>query len=190
MNDTALLVIDVQKGLDDPCWGKRNNLHAEANIAELLAAWRRFDLPVIHVQHCSVNEDSPLHPRRPGNDLKEEVLPLAGEAVFRKTVNSAFIGTGLEKHLHDSAIDSLVIAGLTTDHCVSTSTRMAGNLGFSVTLVADATATFDRRGHDGVHYSADVIHSINLASLNGEFCEVRSTAEVLERTMSARQSVA
>lgn len=184
MTQTGLLVIDVQKGLDDPRLGQRNNPDAEANIARLLAAWRKHRLPVIHVRHCSVSADSPLRPELPGNAVKEEALPLPGEKEFTKSVNSAFIGTGLEKHLRDHDITSLVIVGLTTDHCVSTSVRMAGNLGFEVTLVADATATFERSGHDGVRYSAGQMHDINLASLNGEFCVVRSTEEVLEAVES------
>ena len=179
MSNEALLVIDVQKGFDDPIWGKRNNPHAESNIALLLSAWRRKQLPVIHIQHCSVEPASPLRPDQPGNEFKEESLPIAGEQRFTKTVNSAFIGTKLEQYLRDQEIINLVVVGLTTDHCVSTSTRMAGNLGFHVTLVADATAAFDRTGHDGVEYSADDIHRIHLASLNNEFCKVRSTDWVL-----------
>jgi nicotinamidase-related amidase len=180
MRHTVLLVIDVQKGLDDSTWGKRNNPNAESNIALLLAKWRKDELPIIHIRHCSVNPNSPLRPELPGNEFKKEAQPLSGEKQFSKSVNSAFIGTGLEQYLREHNISSLVIVGLTTDHCVSTSTRMAANLGFDVTLVADATATFAREGYDGTLYSADDIHNINLASLNGEFCAVRSTAEVLE----------
>ncbi len=176
---TALLVIDVQKGLDDPSWGKRNNPDAESNIALLLAAWRKHEMPIIHIRHCSVAPSSPLRPELPGNEFKDEARPLPGEKQFSKTVNSAFIGTGLEQYLHEQDISSLVIVGLTTDHCVSTSTRMAGNLGFTVTLVSDATATFERAGYDGARYSADDIHKINLVSLDGEFCTVRSTEDIL-----------
>ena len=179
MNNEALLVIDVQKGFDDPFWGKRNNQHAESNIALLLAAWRNKKLPIIHIQHCSVEPGSPLRPHQPGNEFKEEAQPAPGEKRFTKTVNSAFIGTELEQYLRNQNISNLVIVGLTTDHCVSTTTRMAGNLGFNVTLISDATATFDRVGHDGVNYTAEDIHTIHLASLNGEFCTVRSTEAVV-----------
>lgn len=182
MKNTALLVIDAQKGFDDPCWGKRNNPDAESNIALLLSEWRKKEWPIIHIQHCSAEPNSPLRPGLPGNTFKDEALPLAGEKLFTKTVNSAFIGTKLEDYLKKHDINSLVVVGLTTDHCVSTSTRMAGNFGFEVTLVSDATATFDRLGHDGTKYLADEIHKIHLASLNEEFCIVRSTVEVLNET--------
>ncbi len=179
MNNEVLLVIDVQKGFDDPLWGNRNNPDAESKIAQLISAWREKKLPIIHIQHCSVEPNSPLRPNQPGNEFKKEAQPVDGEKQITKTVNSAFIGTGLETYLKDQGISSLVVVGLTTDHCVSTTTRMAGNLGFHVTLVSDATATFDRTGHNGVKYSAKDMHDIHLASLNGEFCVVRSTKDVL-----------
>lgn len=129
MTHEALIIIDVQKGFDDPRWGNRNNPQVEANISLLLDSWRRKNQPVVHIQHCSTEPDSPLRPDQPGNAFKPEALPLAGETRFKKTVNSAFIGTGLETYLRESKINDLVIVGLTTDHCVSTTTRMAGNLG-------------------------------------------------------------
>ena len=177
MSNPALLLIDVQKAFDEPFWGNRNNPDAESNIALLLSKWRKHGLPVIHVKHCSTEPNSPLRPELPGNEFKDEAQPIAGEKQFRKSVNSAFIGTALDKYLEGHDISSLVIVGLTTDHCVSTTTRMAANLGFDVTLISDATATFDRQGHDGVLYSADEMHRVNLASLNGEFCIVRSGNE-------------
>lgn len=180
MKKTALLVVDVQKGLDDPSWGKRNNPQAESKIALLLSHWRKRELPIVHIRHCSIVSNSPLRPELPGNAFKEEAQPLPGEKQFSKSVNSAFIGTGLEKYLQEQDISALVIVGLTTDHCVSTSVRMAANLGFDVTSISDATATFDRQGYDGARYSADDIHKINLVSLDGEFCTVRSTEQVLK----------
>ena len=181
MNKTVLLIIDVQKGLDDPAVGRnRNNPQAESNMALLLSEWRRREQTIIHVRHCSTEPGSPLRPGLPGHEFKEEVRPLPAEKQFDKSVNSAFVGTGLEQWLRDGGIRSLVVVGLTTDHCVSATTRSASDLGFQVTLVSDATATFERRGHDGRVYPAEHVHNINLASLRGEFCSVRSAREVLQ----------
>lgn len=175
----ALLLIDIQQGMDDPSWGARNNPHAERRVVALLAAWRRARWPVIHVQHMSGVSGSPLAPGAPGNAFKPEVMPQDGEPVFHKTVNSAFLGTSLEAHLRHEATKTLVVVGITTDHCVSSTVRMAGNLGFEVIVVEDATATFERTGPDGVWYSAEQMHRTALASLHGEFARVQSTHEVL-----------
>lgn len=173
-----------KKAFDDPYFGTRNNPDAEANIEMLLSAWRRSRLPVIHVRHCSVEPDSPLRPDLPGNQVKPQATPWPGERQFSKSVNSAFIGTGLQDYLQERAVSSLVVVGLTTDHCVSTSVRMAANLGFEVTLVADATATFEREGPDGIMYSAEQMHRVHLASLHGEFGRVLSARQVLDEVMA------
>ena len=179
IDGAALLVIDVQQGLDDPGLGMRSTPDAEANIANLLAAWRGRGWPVVHVQHDSTEPDSKLRPELPGNACKPEARPVDGETVFRKQVNSAFIGTGLESHLKACGISALVVAGLTTDHCVSTSVRMAANLGFDVVLAADACAAFERRGYDGEHYTADAVHRLSLVTLQDEFCTVLPTTDIL-----------
>ena len=111
MKNKALLIIDVQKGFDEPLWGRRNNPDTEKNIALLLSAWRECKQPVIHVRHNSVESESPLRPELPGNDFKDEVKPLPGEKQFGKTVNSVFIGTDLENYLREHKIQSLVIVG-------------------------------------------------------------------------------
>lgn len=177
--NAVLLIIDVQKGFDDPYWGERNNLQAEANIARLLELWRRSLRPVVHIRHDSIEAGSPLRPGQSGNEFKHEVSPLPGEHLETKQVNSAFIGTGLERYLKEHAYQTLVIVGLTTDHCVSTSARMAGNLGFDTYVVSDACATFERTGPDGRVFTADDVHACALASLHNEFATVLTTAELL-----------
>ena len=176
---TALVLIDVQQAFNDPSWGRRNNPDAERRIAELLAAWRAAGHPLFHIQHRRERPASLFYVDGPGFPFKPEAQPLAGEPVLHKDVNSAFIGTDLETRLRAAGVTALVIAGLTTDHCVSTTTRMAGNLGFETFIVGDASATFERGGPDGRHYSAEQMHDVALASLHGEFATVVSTREVV-----------
>lgn len=177
---SALLVIDVQRGLDHPKYGRRSTPEAETHIARLLAAWRAAAWPVVHVRHLSTSPDSPLRPDAPGAAIKPEAAPLDGEPLFEKTVNNAFLGTGLDAFLHEREITSLVVVGLTTDHCVSTSARMASDLGFETFVVADATAAFELVGHDGRRFSADDVHAVSLVTLKDEFAAIVTTAEVLD----------
>ncbi|RMF79287.1 MAG: cysteine hydrolase [Chloroflexi bacterium] len=177
--NTALIIVDVQEGLDDPYWGERNNPHAEENMALLLQAWRQNQRPIFHIHHNSVNPESPLRPGLPGNAIKAIVQPEGDEPVIDKTVNSAFIGTDLEDRLRNKGVDTVVVVGLTTNHCVSTTVRMAGNLGFNTYVVADATATHDCTGHDGQHYDAKTVHNMALASLHSEFATVVNTQDLL-----------
>lgn len=122
----ALLIIDVQQGFSDPRWGPRNNPEAEVNISRLIAAWRGAGRPVIHVHHDSSSPNGSFVPGTSGNAPKAEAAPRKGEPVYHKAVNSAFIGTRLEEDLRASQVRTLIIVGLTTPHCVSTTTRMAG----------------------------------------------------------------
>lgn len=177
LDNPALILIDIQKGFEDVTYwgGERNNSTAEQKAGELLEIWRTKKLPIFHVQHCSSNPDSILNETHLGNEFQDIVKPFEGETIIKKNVNSAFIGTNLKELLDTAKIKNLVIVGLTTDHCVSTTTRMAGNYGYNVYLVADATATFDKKGINGEVFSAEIIHQTALASLNEEFAKVVST---------------
>jgi nicotinamidase-related amidase len=177
--DTALIIIDMQEAFDEPRWGQRNNPDAEANIARLLGAWREARQPIVHVRHLNLTPGSSFHPDAPGSRIKTLVRPLEGEPVIEKVVNSAFIGTDLEERLRRGGVTSVVITGLTTNHCVETTARMAGNLGFMTYFVSDATATFDRVGPDGVHHTAEDIQAMTLSNLNGEFATIVTTDEAL-----------
>lgn len=175
----ALLIVDVQQGFDEPIWGRRNNPAMEARIHELLRAWRASRRLVIHARHMSVDPRSPLRPGQSGNEFKSPFAPIAGEAVIEKRVHSCFIGTALEETLRQRGCNELVIVGMMTNHCVSTTARMAADLGFDVWVVSDATATFNRIGPDGRAHSAEQIHAIALSDIHGEFGAVVDTAAVL-----------
>lgn len=180
----ALILIDFQTGFDAPSMGPRNNRAAETRAAALLSAWRQIGAPVMHVRHLSQEPGSPLAEAVGGADLKPEVAALSGEPVFDKTVNNAFQDTGLEAHLRGLGMRELVICGLTTPHCVSTSVRVAANLGFSVTLAHDACAAFaanaDVSWLDGAEPPRpEEIHAAAVSHLHGEFARATTTDAIL-----------
>ena len=182
----ALIVIDVQEGFSHPKWGTRNNPDAEQKIAGLLAIWREHGWPVFHVKHNSRSAASPLHPTREGNRLKRFAVPVGDEPLVEKDVNSAFIGTDLEARLRRAGVVQVVLVGLTTPHCVSTSARMAGNLDFETFVASDATAAFSWTAHDGTVVSPEVMHFQALAALHGEFATVATGAEIVEVIRKSR----
>ena len=178
---TTLLIIDVQRAIDDPRWkvhGRRNNPQGEANVARLLAAWRGAGRPVVHVRHDSAQPDSTYRPGGPGHPFKPEAMPLAGETMIAKQVHSAFIGTDLERHLSSAGARTLVICGVITDNSVEATVRTASDLGFEVWLAEDACWTFARRDRSGRVWSAEEVHELTLAILDGEYCRIATTAEV------------
>jgi len=185
--ETALLLIDVQKGVNVlEHWGgptgRRNNPGAEAEMARLLKAWRENGLPVIFTQHDSREAASPLKLSLPTGAMIEGFEPSASEIIVRKDVNSAFIGTDIELRMRQHGITRLVVAGFFTNFCVETSTRMAGNMGYDTYLVPDACATTNRVGPDGTDHDPETVHALSVASLHGEFCTALTTDQALALT--------
>jgi len=181
--NAALILIDLQKAIDHPSWGERNNPDADKNAAALLAAWRATNRPVYHIRHDSIEPASHYRPGQPGHDFKPETQPAGGEAVIAKQTNSAFIGTDLESRLRAAGQTTLVVAGVITNNSVEATVRMAGNLGFDTYLVEDATFTFGRQDWRGTWRTADEVHAMSLANLSGEYCTVVSAADVLGRSL-------
>ncbi len=178
---TALIVVDVQRAFDqwEAAGKRRNNPQAVARIVDLLSAFRHQGALIFHIRHEGTHPKSSFLPGGTGYPVKEEAREIAGEPVIVKRVNSAFIGTDLEARLRAAEVKTLVICGATTNHCVETTTRMAGNLGFDARLVRDATWTFDRIGPDGDRHLAEDIHAMTLANLNGEFARIVTAADVV-----------
>lgn len=176
----ALMIIDVQQAIDDTqYWGERNNPDMEERLADLLACWRGGNGHVVHVRHFSRTPRSPYRSGQPGADFKACVMPRQGERVVTKHVNSAFVGTDLESWLRRHGVTRLVVAGVATAHSVSTTVRHAACLDFDVSVVNDACATFAVEDRHGQRWSADEVHRLNLALLDGEYAEIASTLEVV-----------
>ncbi|MFZ6735284.1 cysteine hydrolase family protein [Undibacterium sp. Ji42W] len=177
--NTALIIIDMQRGMATPEAGPRNNPGAEENIRQLLLAWREAGRSVVFVRHMSRSPGSLFWPGQPGNEFQENLLPLASEHVVEKNVTDAFAHTGLERWLHVRAIKDLVIVGVSTNNSVEATARSAGNLGFNTTVVADACFSFDRLDLRGKPQTAEEVHINALSNLQGEYATVLDTAELL-----------
>ena len=179
-DNAALIVIDVQQGFDDPSWGERNTPEAEENIARLTTAWADASRPIVLVRHDSRSPGSPLAAGSEGNALKDVVADVPHELLVTKQVNSAFYGEpDLRGWLEARGIRQLVICGIQTNMCVDTTARMAGNLGYEVTVPLDATHTFDLEG-SGLRLTADELARATAVNLSGGgFADVTTTAEVV-----------
>lgn len=161
----ALVIVDVQKGFDDLSYwsptGRRNNPACERNAAALVEEWRAKGRPVILVRHDSDTAGSPLEPGQDGNAFKY------GEP-------------DLHAWLHDRHLTGFAVCGIQTNHCVETTARMGGNLGYEVRFVADACHTFDRLDPSGDLMTADELTRATVTSLHGEFADVVNTADLID----------
>ena len=175
----ALLIIDMQRGMKDPSSGRRNNPGAEENMAKILSAWRSAGAPIVHVRHISRTPGSPFWPGQPGVEFQPELSPLQGEHVVEKNVPDAFVHTGLERWLHVRGISRLVIAGVSTNNSVEATARTAGNLGFKTFVASDASFAFDKKDYSGIPRTADEVHAMSLANLDGEYATIAETKELL-----------
>jgi nicotinamidase-related amidase len=175
--DTVLLIIDVQRAIDDPKWGPRNNPDAERNIAALLAAWRNAEMPIVHVRHDSVKPQSPYRPGTPGHAFKPEAAPLLGELVIGKHANSAFVDTTLDEQLPRGT--ALAVCGVLTHNSVEATVRHAGNLGYRVLVAADACWAVDVTDLTGRVWPAEDVHQLSLAIMQGEYASVTDSAALI-----------
>jgi nicotinamidase-related amidase len=179
LTNTALVVVDVQEAFDDAAyWGKRNNPSCEANIGALIGAWRDAGRPLVYVRHEFETHDHAF----------KAVVTGEPDLVISKTVNSAFYGDpDLDGWLRERGIGAIALCGITTDHCVETTARMAANLGYDVLFALDATHTFDRTGPDGTVMTADELARATATSLHEEFATIVRTADLTKALSRARE---
>ena len=183
-SNTALLLIDVQEGVDVfDHWGgptgRRNNPDAENNMLSLLKKWRKKGIKIAYTKHDSREEASPLKLSIPTGNMKEGFEPVKDDIVVEKDVNSGFVGTSLEIQLRRAGIDRLVVVGFFTNFCIETTIRMAGNMGFDTYLVHDCCATTNRIGIDGTDFDPELVHNLSVANMHGEFCTAITTEDAL-----------
>jgi nicotinamidase-related amidase len=182
--NAVLVVIDLQKGLDDPRCGRRDNPACEDNISALVGAWRRSGRPLVLVRHDDAKADSPLALGRPGNAFKDVLVTALGDRepdlLVAKSVSSAFHGRpDLHGWLRQRGILQLVFCGVQTNRCCETTARVAGSLGYDMLFALDATHTFDDTGPDGTLIAAEDFARTTAANLDPSFGRVVSTADLL-----------
>lgn len=179
-----LLVVDMQKAIDTPIYAGRGQPEVEENIAALLRHWRELGNPVVHIRHDSMDPNSPYAPGQASHAFKAECAPLDHEPVVEKRTNNAFIGTDLMQVLEEYSSAELVICGVLLENSVESTVRMAGNLGFMVFLPSDCVASMARTDGRGKKWSAEDVHALTLAILDGEYAKVL-TSETLTATEGA-----
>ena len=178
-SNAALLIIDMQQGMNQPKLGRRNNLDAEVQMQRLLNAWRQSNRPIVHIRHISRAPDSVFWPGQPGCEFQPALQPLAHEHVVEKNVPDAFTATGLERWLHARSIRQLVVVGVITNNSVEATARSGGNLGFAVTVVSDACYTFDQTDLSGRLWPAEDVHAMSLSNLAMDYAGVVTAHEIL-----------
>jgi nicotinamidase-related amidase len=187
MQNPTLIIIDMQRCMQNPSAGSRNNPEAEQAIAATLAAWRAAKAQVVHVRHISRTPGSVFWPGQSGVEFQPALQPRATEHVVEKNVPDAFINSGLERWLRVRGVDAVAIVGVSTSNSVESTARTAGNLGFKTYVAADATFAFGKEDYNGVMRSAEDVHAMSLANLDGEYATVVTTIE-LQRALLSESS--
>jgi nicotinamidase-related amidase len=139
----ALLVLDVQESFRRrPLWEAVSAPDIAARAARLAAAARTAGDLVVWVLHAEPGSGTAFDPGLGHVRLMDGLAPGPGEPVLTKTSRNAFTTTGLQRLLTARGVGEVVVCGIQTEQCCETTARLAADLGYRVTFVTDATATF------------------------------------------------
>lgn len=202
---TALMIIDMQyldahRDYGIGATGKANGVEAEMeyyfsrletstvpNLRRILDRCRESSIPVVHVRVMNRSGDSQdtswrykcmgirVPPGHKDAEIIPELAPIGDEIVIDKTTSSVFVSTNADFLLRNMGVDTLIMTGVVTNNCVESSTRNAGDLGYRVLLVEDATAAWTQAGHDAA-----------IRHLDHNFAIVKSTRQILEEIAAVR----
>ncbi|MEO0439184.1 MAG: isochorismatase family protein [Pseudomonadota bacterium] len=174
-----LIVLDVQRAIDQPVWNGKNNPGYLHVIQALLKHWREQHWPVIHVKHNEAHPASTYHTHGPWNAFKEEVAPLETESVVSKAQNCAFIDTELDALLQTLQAKSFVLVGVVVHNSIDATVRAGKALGYEILLPADGTTAVPVQGRDGKLWDAATVYELSLAILDGEYAQVIDSASLI-----------
>lgn len=177
---TALLIIDVQNDyFEEGLFPLEGAVEALENITTILELFRQGQLKVIHVKHVSLREDAPFfRPNTKGCEIHSLLTPREDEAVVIKHKPDSFSGTSLDKLLKEQEIETLVVVGMMSHHCVDTTVRSASN-DYKMVVIHDGCATRALRFQNEM-IQADIVHKTMMAALQG-FANVMSTDALLDQ---------
>lgn len=173
MNKKALLIIDVQMSMFSyENFRPYKEEELLENLYALINSAREKDVPVIYVQHTSV-EDNEYNREKATWLIHPMIAPKGDEVVVEKHYCDSFYETTLQEVLKEKGITELIIAGMQSDYCVDTTCRRAFSLGYDITLVEDAHSTFD----NSILKAEQIVRHHNLV-LGGSFATVKPTEEI------------
>ena len=178
MPHTALIIIDMQMEIQCRIESGMTcvNPEAPARIAELMAAFRRKGLPVLHLRHAEEDSASAFYHKAPTYQAMICGQHIENEYIFVKNTSSAFASTNLEIYLRQNEINSLVVTGAVMGFCINSTVRAGSDLGFKMTIVQDAVVGFDL---PSAHLSAQAVFDVTLALLNADFAKAIDSAAML-----------
>jgi len=197
IDNTALLIIDLQKGEYNPelikekpqdnyMWDRIKNV-VLPNGKKIIEKCRRNKIEVIYTVIESYTQDGrdrgidykisgtfcPKNSK--GAEVIDEIKPLENEIIIPKTSSSVFNSTNIEYVLRNLSIQYLMIFGIVTDQCVETAVRDGCDKGFLITLIEDACSTHTQERHDN-----------SLKGVKG-YCRIRKTKDILEEIKHQEQ---
>ncbi|MBR1217434.1 cysteine hydrolase [Bradyrhizobium sp. U87765 SZCCT0131] len=171
LSDASLVLIDLQNEYLSGPIALPGASGAVTGAARVLAAARRARAPVFHIAHKG--KAGGLFDREaPRGQIVSELTPQAGEAVIEKALPNSFAGTDLQTRLAATGRKDIVIVGLMTHMCVSSTARAALDLGFRVTIDAGSCATRALPDGRGGEIPADVVHEVALVELSDRFAVI------------------
>ena len=171
LRDSILILIDCQNTYTDGLL-KLDGIDAALNNASaLLQRARAVGATIIHIAH-DAGPGSPFDVRAHSGAIADAVAPAGSEPTIVKTHPNAFWETGLQEQIEETGKKNLILIGFMTHMCVNSTARAAYNLGYQVSVPADATATRalpDPRGGD---IPAATVQAVSLAAIADVFATV------------------
>ncbi len=185
---TALLIIDIQNdyfnGGNNPLCGA---IEASLNAQQILQHFRQKTMPVVHIQHVANRNGATFFvPNTLGVEIHDNVKPIDGEKVIVKHFPNSFRETQLKDYLQLIGADNLVVCGMMTQMCVDATVRAAKDLGYNITLIADACATKDLSFGEKIVRATDV-QTAFMAALSYFYAQVVTTTEYIKKENNIEQ---